>query len=406
MKLNIPNISLSNYTYELPRERIAQYPLNQRDQSRLLVYRQGQITHQRFFQLPDLLSPSSMLFFNNTKVINARLFFKRASGATIQIFLLEPTAPFPVQLALQSTQTCVWESMIGNRKKWKKDETLRLKLPESGDTLEASWEDYEQSLVRFRWTDTERTFAQIIDEVGRIPLPPYIEREVTEADLLQYQTIYSKEKGAVAAPTAGLHFTDVVFENLAKQNIHTDFVTLHVGAGTFLPIKEEKIQDHDMHSEQIIVSETNLQHLLDQQGRIIAVGTTSMRVLESLYWLGVGVLQKDLPIEHFKVPKLYPYQYDPKELPSYKEVFSKLLEEMKAKNITVISGKTEIFIFPGYDFKVCNGLITNFHMPKSTLILLIAAFVGEDWRKIYQEALGNDYRFLSYGDSSILLPDG
>jgi S-adenosylmethionine:tRNA ribosyltransferase-isomerase len=405
MKPNVPNISLSDYAYELPKERIAQHPLSQRDQSRLLVYGNGQIQHQRFFQLPDFLPPSSTLFFNNTKVINARLFFKRPTGASIQIFLLEPTEPFPIQLALQSNQTCVWEAMIGNRKKWKKDESLRLELPESGDTLEANWEDYEQSLVRFRWTDTARNFAQIIEEIGRIPLPPYIEREATEADLLQYQTIYSKEKGAVAAPTAGLHFTDAVFENLAKKNIHTDFVTLHVGAGTFLPIKEEKIHNHNMHSEQIIVSDTNLQNLLEQQGHIIAVGTTSMRVLESLYWLGVGLLKEDLPIQHFKVPKLYPYQYDQKELPDYKEVFTRLLEEMKTKNIKAISGKTEIFIFPGYEFKVCNGLITNFHMPKSTLILLIAAFVGEDWRKIYREALDNDYRFLSYGDSSLLLPD-
>lgn len=404
MKANNLDISLSDYEYELPKSRIAQYPLSQRDQSRLLVYTGGTIKHQHFFQLPEHLPSPSMLFFNNTKVINARLFFKRSSGATIQIFLLEATNPFPVQLALQSTQTCVWECMIGNRKKWKEEETLQLNLPESEGILEASWEDYERSLVRFRWSDPSLNFAQIIEEVGRIPLPPYIEREATEADLLQYQTIYSKEKGAVAAPTAGLHFTDTVFDNLAQKNIQTDFVTLHVGAGTFLPIKEENIQKHDMHSEQIIVSAANLENLIEQEGRVIAVGTTSMRVLESLYWLGVEVLKKELPLLNFYVKKLSPYQLKKEDLPSYQEVFKNLLREMSEQNLQLIYGKTEIFIFPGYDFKVCNGLITNFHMPKSTLILLIAAFVGEDWRKIYQEALENDYRFLSYGDSSLLLP--
>lgn len=404
MKLNIPDISLSTYNYTLPKEKIAQHPLSRRDQSRLLVYSGEQVNHQSFFQLPDFLPPLSFLFFNNTKVINARLFFKRATGATIQIFLLEATEPFPVQLALQSTGICVWECMIGNRKKWKKEEILQLELPESGGVLEASWENYEQSLVRFRWSDEDRTFAQIIEEIGRIPLPPYIERETTEADLQQYQTIYSKEKGAVAAPTAGLHFTDRVFENLAQKGIQTDFVTLHVGAGTFLPIKEDDIQKHDMHSEQIIVTASNLQNLIDHEQHIITVGTTSMRVLESLYWLGVGVMKRELPLQDFTIKKLYPYQFEAGDLPSYREVFVNLLNEMKAQNLQVIYGKTEIFIFPGYHFKVCRGLITNFHMPKSTLILLIAAFVGEDWRKIYQEALDNDYRFLSYGDSSLLLP--
>lgn len=405
MKSNQPNILLSEYHYDLPKERIAQYPLEQRDQSKLLVYQQGRIEHQRFFQLPDLLSKSAALFFNNTRVINARLFFKRATGANIQVFILEAIQPFPVQLALESTGSCVWECMVGNRKKWKKDEVLQLELPESGEVLKASWENYDRSHVRFEWSKADLNFAQVIEEVGRIPLPPYIEREATEKDLLQYQTIYSKEKGAVAAPTAGLHFTETVFENLRQKQIHIDFVTLHVGAGTFLPIKEEQIQKHDMHSEQLIVSRQNIQNLLDHEGKIIAVGTTSMRVLESLYWLGVGVLNQQLPLLNFTVEKLAPYQTDKYALAGYKEVFTALLEAMKEQNLQVIYGKTEIFIFPGYEFKVCNGLITNFHMPKSTLILLIAAFIGEDWRKVYQEALDNDYRFLSYGDSSLLLPN-
>lgn len=404
MKIKTSNIQLSDYSYELPRERIAQHPLEQRDQSKLLVYRQEKIHHGRFFQLTDLLPDSSILFFNNTRVINARLFFQRQTGANIQIFLLEGVDPSPVQLALQSTTTCVWECMIGNRKKWKKEEKLHLHLPGQDMVLTASWADYDRSWVRFDWEQPGLNFAQVIEAAGKIPLPPYIEREATDMDQLQYQTIYSKEEGAVAAPTAGLHFTNQVFERLEEKGIKKDFVTLHVGAGTFLPIKEARIQDHDMHSEQIIITKANLDNLLNNEGKIIAVGTTSLRVLESLYWLGVKMMKEGSPILDFKVDKLCPYRWEENELPDFTSVFSHLKNRMEEEKRSVIYGKTEIFIFPGYTFRVCRGLITNFHMPKSTLILLIAAFVGPHWRKIYQEALEKDYRFLSYGDSSLLLP--
>jgi len=404
MKIKTFNIQLSDYSYELPRERIAQHPLEQRDRSKLLVYRQEKIHHTRFFQLPELLTDSSFLFFNNTRVINARLFFQRQTGANIQIFLLEGVDPSPVQLALQSTTTCVWECMIGNRKKWKKGEKLHLHLPGQDMVLTASWADYDRSWVRFDWEKPGLNFAQVIEAAGKIPLPPYIEREATDVDQLQYQTIYSKEEGAVAAPTAGLHFTNQVFERLEEKGIKKDFVTLHVGAGTFLPIKEARIQDHDMHSEQIIITKANLDNLLNNEGKIIAVGTTSLRVLESLYWLGVKMIKEGSPILDFKIDKLSPYRWEENELPDFTSVFSHLKNRMEEEKRSVIYGKTEIFIFPGYTFRVCRGLITNFHMPKSTLILLIAAFVGPHWRKIYQEALEKNYRFLSYGDSSLLLP--
>ncbi len=405
MKTDIPHINLADYQYVLPKERIAQHPLPQRDHSKLLVYRQSNITHDRFYNLAQFLPPSAILFFNNTKVINARLFFQRPTGATIQLFLLEPLKPFPVQLALEATDSCTWQCMIGNKKKWKEKESLQLELPDHDLTLEASWENYTEAIVRFSWNRPEVSFAEIIDAAGNIPLPPYIERAPTDADLIQYQTIYSKEKGAVAAPTAGLHFTDKVFETLRQKGIQTDFVTLHVSAGTFRPIKTEKVQDHDMHSEDIIISKKTIENLLEKEGQVVAVGTTSMRVLESLYWLGVDLIKENAPILNFNVKKLAAYQLPASELPTYQEVFSALLKKMEAEQLHAIYGKTEIFIFPGYTFKVCKGLITNFHMPQSTLILLIAAFIGEDWRKVYQEALDEGYRFLSYGDSSLLMPN-
>ncbi len=404
MSASGPDIKLSDYHYHLPKGRIAQHPLPQRDESKLLVYKNNQIQHSQFYQLSGHLPQSSLLIFNNTKVINARLFFQRKTGATIQIFLLEAINPFPVLLALQSKESCTWECMIGNRKKWKQDETLEVNIPDLGLSLKASWADYEHSLVQFSWDHSDFTFTEIIEAFGKIPLPPYIDRDALDADLIQYQTIYSKEKGAVAAPTAGLHFTEDVFSSLKSKSIHWDFVTLHVGAGTFLPIKEEQVRDHKMHSEEIIISIQNIENLLAKEGNIIAVGTTSMRVLESLYWHGMKILKENIGLNDFVVSKLYPYQFKREDLPSFREVFTNLKQKMEAENLKAIHGKTEIFIFPGYPFRVCKGLITNYHMPQSTLILLIAAFIGEDWRKVYQEALENEYRFLSYGDSSLLIP--
>lgn len=404
------DIKLEDYHYHLPEEKIARFPLPQRDRASLLVYRQGQIQDHTFSELPSLLSDNSNLFFNNTKVIPARLYFRKesqqtASGALIEIFLLHPVQPNPIiSQAMLAQESCTWQCIIGNQKKWKKD--ILLKKPvfvgKNEIILTAQLADAEQKLVTFRWDKPKVPFVDIVEAAGQVPLPPYLKREVTEEDRPRYQTVYSVQEGAVAAPTAGLHFTEKVLKALQEKHITLNYLTLHVSAGTFQPIKEDVIQNHPMHSEQVVVTKENLRSLLIPDKRVIAVGTTSMRTLESLYWYGVQLLKKQSEV--FYIKKLTPYHYTEKELPSTTESLHATLRHMQQHNLEKIIGETEIFIFPGYQFRVCGGLITNFHMPKSTLILLIAAFVGEDWRKIYEHALENGYRFLSYGDSSLLLP--
>jgi S-adenosylmethionine:tRNA ribosyltransferase-isomerase len=395
-------IKLSDYTYDLPDERIAKFPLPKRDESKLQVYQHGQITHDIFKNLTDYLPKNCTLVFNNTKVIPARIHFQKSTGAIIQLFLLHPVLPTSViNLAMEVTQECVWECMIGNRKRWKKGDILTQNISIEGQTIEVKAEVYdeEKNHVKLSWTNG-LSFVNLIQSLGQIPLPPYLNREAELADYDTYQTVYSEKKGAVAAPTAGLHFTDEVLQNIEKQGVKQEFLTLHVGAGTFQPIKVENIIEHKMHNEQIVISKQNIENLLANLDNIIPVGTTSMRTLESLYWYGVQLIaDKNSP---FFVEKLYPYQHE--NLPTPTDSLNAILQKMETHNEVEITGETEIFIFPGYQFQLCKGIITNYHQPESTLILLIAAIIGEDWRKVYDEAIKNDYRFLSYGDSSLLLP--
>lgn len=415
-------VLLSNFQYDLPDDRIARFPLAERDHSRLLVYRAGTISHARFDQIRDFLPERSLLVFNNTKVIPARLFFQRPSGATIELFLLQPVEPTPViQQAMQATGSCTWECLIGNRKRWKeKVGSGQWAVGQEQVTLRIELVDSEKSLVRFSWEPEAVPFAELLQATGQIPLPPYLNRAATEADRLTYQTVYSEPEGAVAAPTAGLHFTENVLADLRKRGFGEEFLTLHVGAGTFRPVKVANALDHEMHGEQVIFTKKNIEALLENRGRIIPVGTTSLRALESLYWLGAkincegrnvnGELKNHnspFTIRSFHVGQFEPYQHpDP---PAPEVALEAVLRQMTAENLDEITGQTEIMIVPGYQFRLCQGLITNFHQPGSTLILLVAALLGADgtthhWRRVYDEALAQGYRFLSYGDSSLLLP--
>ncbi|WP_461095147.1 S-adenosylmethionine:tRNA ribosyltransferase-isomerase [Spirosoma gilvum] len=397
---------LSQFQYDLPDERIARFPLAQRDASKLLVYRSGQLTHEQFSSLPALMPKDSFLVFNNTKVIPARLHFTKSTGAVIELFLLSPYPnDLPITQAMEATSSAIWQGMIGNRKRWKPDETLVLHGAEGvgpGVEIMASWYDYDQSLVQLSWQPAELSFAQVIHYAGEIPLPPYLKRDPTEADRDTYQTVYSKQEGAVAAPTAGLHFTPAVFDNLIQQGIEHDYLTLHVGAGTFQPIKTENIRQHHMHTEQVVYTQQNLRNLLQHVGKIIPVGTTSMRALESLYWMGARLINGEP--DPFRLDQLYAYQLPIADQPAVEASLTAVLQHLIETQQEALVAHTGIYITPGYVLKLCKGIITNFHQPGSTLILLIAALIGDDWKRVYKEALQNDYRFLSYGDSSLLLP--
>lgn len=391
-------MNIGDYTYDLPPEKIAIYPLPQRDTSKLLVYRAGNINHTNFQSLADHLPENSFLFFNNTKVIPARLLFTKPSGGAIEIFLLNPVRPSPLLAeTMNATGRCHWHCTIGNLRRWPSGTPLKKVV--HGLTLEATLEDRSQGLVRFTWDDRV-SFAEIIHYAGETPLPPYIRRKAEPGDSERYQTIYSAHDGAVAAPTAGLHFTPGVFEKLKEKKIGHDFLTLHVSAGTFQPIKTDNPDEHVMHEEQVIVTRTNVENLLVAGRVITAVGTTSMRTLESLYWFGCKLLQN--PESEFRISQRDPYATGLQ--PPAREAIGAVADYMDRHHLAEIVGETSIFIRPGYTFRICRALITNFHQPASTLILLVAAFVGEDWRKIYHEALSRDYRFLSYGDSSLLIP--
>jgi S-adenosylmethionine:tRNA ribosyltransferase-isomerase len=394
-------LDLEKYTYHLPDERIARFPVEPRDVSKLLIYKQSAISEDRFYNLIKHLPQDSFLVFNNTKVIPARLFFQKSSGAMIEIFLLNPVAPSGIiSQVMETTQTCTWACMIGNKKRLK-DKLVGTHTIHATNDLElvAELVDSEKNYVQFTWNNPQLTFAEIVKHFGQIPLPPYLKRETEAKDYETYQTVYSKNDGAVAAPTAGLHFTEKVLFDLVDQDIDYDFITLHVGAGTFQPIKVQNVVEHQMHSEQIVFDKSFLGQLARKLKFVIPVGTTSMRSLESLYWFGVKLLQGK---ETFFIEKLFPYEQA--ETISADASIQAILDYMEAKNIEQLIGETEIFIFPGYQFRICKGIITNFHQPDSTLILLVAALVGEDWRKIYDFALENNFRFLSYGDSSLLIP--
>lgn len=392
-------IDINEYKYELSPDRIALFPLPQRDHSKLLVYNQGVMTHSQFTELDKFLTADAMLVFNNTKVIPARLLFKKETGAEIEVFLLNPVSPSPlVSVAMEAHSFCEWHVAVGNAKRWNEG---ALTKRAGNHQLTVTLIDREKSIVRFEWPD-QLTFAEMISHLGATPLPPYLKREVEVSDKERYQTVYSKKEGAVAAPTAGLHFTDRVFEKLRQKNIATDFLTLHVSAGTFQPVKAENALDHTMHAEQMVVSKANLENLLNQKS-VIAVGTTSLRTLESLYWYGVKLASE--PDAIFQIAQDEPYQKNNKTKNiDRNEAFENVLKKMTRDGETQLAGETSIYIVPGYQINTANALITNFHQPGSTLMLLVAAFVGKDWKKIYQHALENDYRFLSYGDSSLLIP--
>ena len=395
-------IKLEDYVYDLQNERIAHYPLEVRDQSKLLIYRNGNIAHRQFTDLPAQLPANTLLVFNNTKVIPARAYFQKPTGAVIEILLLHPEFPTRViQDAMLVKQQCVWECMIGNKKRWKIGESLKTSVEVGTQevTLEVSYVDYVKSHVQLSW-NADFTFLEIIKALGEIPLPPYLNRDTEEADKQTYQTVYAHHDGAVAAPTAGLHFTDRVFEELEAKGIRRSFLTLHVGAGTFLPIKVESVTAHQMHSEQVVFSRQLIDELLASPETIVPVGTTSLRSLESLYWFGVKLFRKET--DEFRIEKLYPYYSSQNTLPTSSEALAEVARFMDANSMEQLIGETEIFIFPGYRFQLCKGLVTNFHQPGSTLILLVAAFVVKDWKDIYTKAFENNYRFLSYGDSSLL----
>lgn len=395
------NLDLEKYTYHLPDERIARFPVEPRDVSKLLVYQQSEISEDRFYNLVKHLPQKSFLVFNNTKVIPARLFFQKSSGAVIEIFLLNPVEPSTIiSQVMETTRTCTWACMIGNKKRLKGKLVGTFTIHADNDLeLVAELVDVEKNYVRFSWNNPELTFAEIVKYFGQIPLPPYLKRQTEEKDYQTYQTVYSKNDGAVAAPTAGLHFTEKVLFDLVDQDINYDFITLHVGAGTFQPIKVQNVVEHQMHSEQIVFDKAFIRQLANNLDFVIPVGTTSMRSLESLYWFGTKLL---LGEETFFIEKLFPYQST--EAISAKASIQAIRDYMEANNIEQLIGETEIFIFPGYQFRICRGIITNFHQPDSTLILLVAALVGENWKKIYDFALENNFRFLSYGDSSLLIP--
>ena len=393
-----PLIPISEFMYSLPEDRIAYHPLADRDQSKLLHYHQGKIDHKVFKQLPELLPADSVLFFNDTKVIPARLYFQKDTGAEIEIFLLNPVAPSSLlQIAMQSKGNAAWKCTIGNLKRWSKGIILTKQI--SKGEVNAELIDRQEGIIKFSWSP-EFSFAEMISEFGATPLPPYIKREAEQKDLERYQTVYSHFEGAVAAPTAGLHFTEKIIRQIQQKGIPINFLTLHVSAGTFQPVKVENALEHIMHSEQIVISKANIQNLLTGR-KVIAVGTTSMRSLESLYWYGLKLLSN--PEAEFKISQDDPY-LERSNLPSTQESLGYVLRHMENEGLDNIIGHTSIYILPGYSFKICNGLITNFHQPGSTLMLLVAALVGNDWKKIYETALENDYRFLSYGDSSLLLP--
>ena len=400
------HIKINDYNYPLPEERIAKFPLPVRDQSKLLVYRKGEISETVFTSLPNYLESGSLMIFNNTKVIQARLHFRKETGALIEIFCLEPIQPNDYALNFQQTQHAAWLCMIGNLKKWKEG-SLQKELTVKGKplTLTATGGACHGTShwVDFTWNNDEVTFADILEVFGELPIPPYLNRETQESDKETYQTVYSKIKGSVAAPTAGLHFTQRVLDSLAEKGVDLEEVTLHVGAGTFKPVKSEEIEGHEMHTEYISVNRRTIEKLLAHQGEAIAVGTTSVRTLESLYYIGTTISQHpDASQEELHVKQWQPYETSSSL--STIEALQQILNYMERHQLETLHTSTQIIIAPGYEYKIVKKMITNFHQPQSTLLLLVSAFVKGNWKSIYDYALSHDFRFLSYGDSSLLIP--
>ncbi len=408
MKENPKHIHISDFDYELPDERIAKFPLAERDHSKLLLYRHGEVSEDVFTSLPQYIEANELMIFNNTKVIQARLHFRKETGALIEVFCLEPVAPADYALNFQQTSHSGWLCLVGNLKKWKEG-TLHRQLTVKGLSVTLSATRGEcrgtSHYIEFSWDNTDITFADILEEFGELPIPPYLNRETQESDKVSYQTVYSKIKGSVAAPTAGLHFTEEVMERLRQKKVELEELTLHVGAGTFKPVKSEEIEGHEMHTEWISVSRHTLERIVAHGGQVVAVGTTSVRTLETLYYVGI-ILQDnpDANEEDLYIKQWYPYSVSKeKELTSVKAL-QNIIDYLDLHHLEVLHSCTQIIIAPGYTYHVVRKMITNFHQPKSTLLLLVSAFVNGDWKKIYRYALGHDFRFLSYGDSSLLIP--
>jgi len=404
MKESPKHIRISDYNYALPDGRIAKFPLQERDHSKLLVYRNGEITEDVFTSLPQYIPSGSLMVFNNTKVIQARLHFRKETGALIEIFCLEPISPNDYVLNFQQTEHAAWLCMIGNLKKWKEG-SLHKELTVKGKNiiLTATREESHGTShwVDFTWNNSEVTFADILEIFGELPIPPYLNRETQDSDKETYQTVYSKIKGSVAAPTAGLHFTPRVFNELKEKGVDCEELTLHVGAGTFKPVKSEEIEGHEMHTEYISVSRSTLEKLIAHQGEAIAVGTTSVRTLESLYHIGVTLsINPEAEEKELHVRQWQPYET--KGNITATEALKHIVAYLDRHQMDTLHSSTQIIIAPGYDYKIVKAMVTNFHQPQSTLLLLVSAFVKGNWHRIYDYALSHDFRFLSYGDSSLL----
>lgn len=399
-KMEVKKISIAEFDYELPDSSIAKHPLDERDRSKLLIYKNGEIDNNYFYNIAQYLAPKSLLILNNTKVVRARLKFRKESGATIEVFMIEPIKPNDYSLSFSSKSNVVWKCIVGNLKRWKRGD-LQMVIPEKGVTLTARQHSRlnEGVEVEFIWDNNSLSFAEIVENCGTMPIPPYLNRESEDVDSYRYQTIYAEPEGSVAAPTAGLHFTPRIFDSLSKIDIKPDYITLHVGAGTFKPVTSKTLEDHEMHTEHFFVGIDLVKKLYTNNEPIVCVGTTTLRTMESIYWLGIKVMQGKQN-GNFNVTQWEPYELD-KHIEA-KEAYKVLYDYMKANGIETLSASTQIIIAPGYEIKTCDALITNFHQPRSTLLLLVTAAVGNDWKKIYQFALNNNYRFLSYGDSSLL----
>ena len=397
----VQNINIDEFNYNLPDEQIAKFPLSQRDKSKLLIYKNNTISEKIFQELHEMIPENALFVFNNTKVIQARMIFQKETGAQIEVFCLEPRIPADYAQAFIQNQSCTWLCLIGNSKRWKTGK-LTKEIADAKCTVEKIESYGETHLIKFEWDNPNLSFADILENYGELPIPPYLNRKTESSDKETYQTVYSKIKGSVAAPTAGLHFTEKVFDSLKKKQIEFEELTLHVGAGTFKPVKSETLAEHEMHTECISVKKTTIEKLIQKKGQIFAVGTTSVRTLESLYYIGVYLKKKpDAKLEELIVNQWTPYSS--KEEIDVEIALRNILNYLEKQHLETLTTHTQILIAPGYTFKIVNGIITNFHQPKSTLLLLISAFVGENWKQIYDYALKNDFRFLSYGDSSLLM---
>lgn len=404
--MDTKHIRIKDFNYDLPESRIAKFPVAQRDHSKLLIYNKGKVSEDIFYNITNYLPKGSLMVFNNTRVIKARIHFRKETGAIIEVFLLEPAEPSDYELMFQTNGSCSWLCMIGNLKKWKETPLKRVfDIKGRSVTLTATYR-YEHGTshwIDFTWDDKDITFADILENVGELPIPPYLKRDTQDSDKVTYQTVYSKIKGSVAAPTAGLHFTEDVLKAIDAKGIEREELTLHVGAGTFKPVKSEEIAGHDMHTEYICVLKSTLKKLIEHNACAIAVGTTSVRTLESLYYVGVRLSKNpDLKEDQLHIDQWEPYDTETNLSPV--DALQNIVDYLDRNGLNSFHGSTQIIIAPGYEYKIVKMLVTNFHQPQSTLLLLVSAFVHGDWRTIYDYALSHDFRFLSYGDSSLLIP--